>query len=212
MKTREFEGINYRFRPDSYREVTDPLETILLNVKGTNRRKMIRDYWEAGKIDELDETLLQDSIDGVQRHSLEMIDPTFMGGEYLSDLEENEMEIVRIELESTTSDVISIRAAPDPAGLRYRIVDEYQTEFEQPFETSEGPLTLKELIDFINGSGLPEFDGGLALVYNNANVQDSDRSALRHFTTITSGFYPQLHVHFERVFDEWAREPQEKQS
>jgi hypothetical protein len=53
MKTREFEGIDYRFRPDSYREVADPLETILLNVKGTNRRRMIRDYWKLGKLDEL---------------------------------------------------------------------------------------------------------------------------------------------------------------
>ncbi|MDQ3545720.1 MAG: hypothetical protein M3429_04250 [Verrucomicrobiota bacterium] len=112
-----------------------------------------------------------------------------MGGEYLPDPEATETEIARIELESTTSDVISIRAVPDPAGFRYCIVDEYETDFEQPFETSERPLTLKELIDFIDGSGLPEFDGGLTLAYNNANVQDSDRASLRHFTTITSGFY-----------------------
>ncbi len=44
-------------------------------------------------------------------------------------------------------------AVPDPAGFRYCIVDEYETDFEQPFETSERPLTLKELIDFIDGSG-----------------------------------------------------------
>jgi len=137
MKTKQYQGIDYQFRPSSYSEPQDPLETILLNVKGTNRRKMIRDYWKAGKIDELNETLLQDSIDGGQRHSLEMIHPSFMGGEYLPDLEGSETEIARIELESTTSDVISIRTALDPAGFRYRIVDEYDSEFEQPFETSE---------------------------------------------------------------------------
>ncbi len=212
MKTKQYQGIDYQFRPSSYSEPQDPLETILLNVKGTNRRKMIRDYWKAGKIDELNETLLQDSIDGGQRDSLEMIHPSFMGGEYLPDLEGSETEIARIELESTTSDVISIRTALDPAGFRYRIVDEYDSEFEQPFETSERLLTLEELIEFINGSGPPDFDGGLALVYNNTNVQDSDRASLRHFTTITSALYPQLYEHFERVFDEWAREPQEEES
>jgi hypothetical protein len=32
-----------------------------------------------------------------------------MGGEYLPDYEEGDVEIARIELESTTADVISIR-------------------------------------------------------------------------------------------------------
>ncbi len=73
-------------------------------------------------------------------------------------------------MESTLSDVISNLVAADPAGFRYPIVDEYGTEFEQPLETSESPLTLKELIEFIDGSGLPEFEGGLVLVYNSSNV------------------------------------------
>ncbi len=41
MKTLEFKGIDYGFRPQSYQEVADPLATILLNVKGTNRRQMV---------------------------------------------------------------------------------------------------------------------------------------------------------------------------
>ena len=35
-----------------------------------------------------------------------------MGGEYLPGYRRNEVEIVRIELDSTTSDVISLRARP----------------------------------------------------------------------------------------------------
>ena len=215
MKTKQYQGIDYQFRPSSYSEPQDPLETILLNVKGTNRRKMIRDYWKAGKLEELDEKHLLDSLDEEQRRKLGRIHPSFMGGEYLPDLEASGNEIARIELESTTSDVISIRVSPDPVGFRYCIVDEYETEFEQPFETSERPLTLEELVEFINRSGTPEtteYDGSLALVYNEVNAQDSDRASLRHFTTITSAFYPQLYEHFERVFDEWAREPQEEES
>ena len=55
---KRFKGIDYDFRPRSYWEDTDELAALLRNVKGTNRRQMIRDYWEAGKIDELSEELL----------------------------------------------------------------------------------------------------------------------------------------------------------
>jgi len=43
---------------------------------------------------------------------LDLIHPSFMGGEYLPDYRRDEIEIARIELESTTSDVISVRARP----------------------------------------------------------------------------------------------------
>jgi hypothetical protein len=49
-----FEWIDYTFRPESYWDVSDPLQAILVNVKGTRRRQMIRDYWEAGAIAERD--------------------------------------------------------------------------------------------------------------------------------------------------------------
>jgi len=46
------------------------------------------------------------------REGLGAIHPSFMGGEYLPGYRRNEVEIVRIELDSTTSDVISLRARP----------------------------------------------------------------------------------------------------
>lgn len=39
--------------------------------------------------------------------------PSFVGGEYLPDYKANEVQIARIELQSTTTDVISIRAGGD---------------------------------------------------------------------------------------------------
>jgi hypothetical protein len=115
-----------------------------------------------------------------------------------------------MELESTTADVISIRASPDLKSIRYRIVDEYETDFQQPFETSRRPLTLKELIEFIADSRHPELEGSLALAYNNMNAGDSDREELRNFTAISSAFYPQLYEHCEQVFDDLAREGEEE--
>ena len=54
-----------------------------------------------------------------------------MGGEYLPGYRRNEVEIVRIELDSTTSDVISLRARPigrKRPRIVYTLVDEHQTE------------------------------------------------------------------------------------
>jgi hypothetical protein len=43
---------------------------------------MIRDYYAAGKLDELCNELLNDSLDEEARRSLGQIHRTFMGGEY----------------------------------------------------------------------------------------------------------------------------------
>ena len=55
----------------------DPLAAILRNVKGSNRRSMIRDYYAAGKLDELCSELLNDSLDEDTRRSLGRIHPSF---------------------------------------------------------------------------------------------------------------------------------------
>lgn len=46
---------------------------------------MIRDYWKAGHLDELDPGLLHDAIDEDSRDRLGSIGPSFMGDEYLPD-------------------------------------------------------------------------------------------------------------------------------
>ena len=59
---------------------------------------MIRDYYVAGKLDELCNELLNDSLDDRVRESLGRIHPTFMGGEYLPKYSRREVEIARIQL------------------------------------------------------------------------------------------------------------------
>ena len=47
-----YDGIDYHFRPKTFWETpSDPLAAILRNVKGSNRRSMIQDYYAAGKLD-----------------------------------------------------------------------------------------------------------------------------------------------------------------
>ena len=49
-----YDGIDYHFRPKTFWETpSDILVAILRNVKGSYRRSMIRDYYAAGKLDEL---------------------------------------------------------------------------------------------------------------------------------------------------------------
>jgi hypothetical protein len=212
MNKQHFEGIDYTYRPESYWDVSDPLQAIAINVKGTRRRQMIRDYWEAGAVADLEQGLLLGCLTEEDRASLGRIHPSFMGGEYLPDYAEGEGEIARIELQSTTADTISIRARKDGDRIEYSIVDEYETEFSVFPKNSEGPLTLAELIGLIDGA---TEEGSLGLYYTQMNYEGGERSIewldqMRLFTRVESAFYPQLNLHYEKLLDVWYQEEQRK--
>jgi hypothetical protein len=150
IEPKRYAGIDYDFRLESFwAPPSDPLQAILRNIKGRRRREMIRDYYAAGKVDELFDELLKDCLDDEARDGLSRIHPTFMGGEYLPNYRRQEIEIARITLESTTSDVISLRARPASSRIKYQLVDEYGTEFRLPQQTSSRPFSLLELIRFL---------------------------------------------------------------
>ena len=198
----------FSFQPASYWDENDPLSAILRNVKGTNRRQMITDYWNAGKIEELEPPLLADDTNPRLRGFLESLHPSFMGGEYLPDLRPTEIEIARIDLQSTTSDVISVRARREPGDelIHYRVVDEYDTPFEIQPETSSDPLTQGELIALLDSTNDGE-EGGLAHCYNIMNNNElGDPDTLRHFTTVTSTAYPDLFDHYDAEHEKWCEE------
>ena len=142
---KRYPGINYSQRPQSYWVDQTVLAALLRNVKGTERRKLITRYAKRGKLHELHSDLLKETLPAEAREKLGKIDPLFIGGEYLPDYANNETEIARIELASTTSDVISIRAQYLTNEISYRIIDEYETEFKLAFGTSRRPLTLEQL-------------------------------------------------------------------
>jgi len=194
------------FRPSSYWEESDPLSTILRNVKGTNRRRMLTDFWNEGKLDDLNEDLLEDDTQPQLQAFLESIHPSFMGGEYLPDCLPGEVEITRVELQSTTADVISVRARRISSDqlIHYRVVDEYNTLFEIDPGSSTRPLSHEEMIQFIDGTSSDDFHG-LALGYNQMNFEcGCDAESLRNFTTVSSTFYPDLHDHYETAFAQWV--------
>jgi hypothetical protein len=206
-----YTGIDYQFRPESYWvAVNNPLEAAHRNVKGRNRREIIRDYYEAGNLEQLDENLLADTLAADTRVSLGRIHPSFMGGEYLPNYRRSEVEVARIELKSTTHDVISLRARPLGPRIRYRLVDEYSSEFRLPQQTSNRPFSLGELIRFLDSvegvditePGWAKF--GFVLSSNQCNLEcGADLETLRDFTRVESDYYPDLAFHYAEAIEEW---------
>lgn len=213
-------NIDYEFRPSSYWEpASDVLQTVLRNVKGTRRREMITDFFREGRLDELAQELTSDELSDQARERLGRIHPTFMGGEYLPGYRPNEVEIVRIELQSTTADVTSVRArlvGRKRSRIGYRVIDEYQSEFVFKPSSSTKPLTLGQLIDSLDSlnqsGGDLDVDAiwlrhGWVLCSNEANRACSDTGdsvPYRDFTSISSGFYPDLARHYRRLIDRWV--------
>ena len=132
-----------------------------------------------------------------------------MGGEYLPNYGRQEVEIARIALASTTSDVISLRARPSGSRIKYRVVDEYATEFLLPQQTSRRPFSLRELIRFVDSVKQEDADPswnrfGFVLSSNQCNLEcGTDLESLRDFTSVSSDFYPGLASHYREAMEEW---------
>ena len=203
---KKYPGIDYSFRPASYWADTNPLSAILRNVKGEARRRAIREFWSSRQCEDLDPRVFQEELYGESREGLGRIHPSFMGGEYLPGYQPGEVEVARIAMESVTADVISVRARPAGQGIAYRVLDEYDSAFDLPFARSLRPLSLGRLIRLLDVGRLrdPGFPLGLSLGYNQLGVKFSGYEGKRHFTRISSEFYPKLLEHYEQVYDDWV--------
>jgi hypothetical protein len=100
-------------------------------------------------------------------------------------------------------DVTSIRATRVGRRIRYSIVDEYSTAFELGRIWSRRPLTLRELIKFIDGSAHPndEFGPGLAWPHIMRHVEDDFIEDARGLVRVESAFYPQLGPYYHEVIE-----------
>lgn len=194
------------YRPKSYWEHSNPLDEILAGISGQNRRQLIRNLWNEGKLNEIHDELLKDELTVDVRGALDSIDPTWMGGEYLPAKLEGTAVIATISLRSTTADVIELRArALATGGIEVKWVDEYEGEFEQPTDRIEEPFTFKELIEFIEGTSIEI--GCLPLCYNsNLCACGMEADELREFTSLSSTFYPKLSVWFDEEVRVWVDE------
>jgi hypothetical protein len=121
-----------------------------------------------------------------------------MGGEYLPDFKREEVEIARVTLQSSTQDVISVRAKAAANRIKYRIVDEYETPSTISPASSSRPLSMSRLICLMDGAKVGVWDGvswstGVVWGPLTMNLENSDDPLkLIDFVEVTSEFYPQL--------------------
>jgi len=110
--TRENCSIDPDFRPASYFWPLG-LETHLLSrIKGAERKKALQALIDDGRIDETPDFLAKSALPERERNLIGRLHRRFMGGEYLPDMGEREIEIARISINSTTSDVTGVLRPP----------------------------------------------------------------------------------------------------
>lgn len=128
------------------------------------------------------------------------------GGDFLPDTRPLEVEIARLALESTTWDVISIRARPTSRGIAYRVVDEYESTFVIRPKTSRKPLRLGQLIRLIDDMKNGDMPASPAALRRMQMTFDDPAyiRELRSFVTVASVFYPDLEPWYRREAEQWV--------
>ena len=151
----DVKGVDLSFRPSSRLFPLTAEKLLLSRVKGTQRRESLTAAIEQDRLSDLNPFFTQTSLSAEDRRARAAIHPSFMGGEYLPDYEEGELEMARLSLRSVTADVISIRLRRTEDGFVYRIVDEYMDQdpnglLDEPTTiVVDQPLTMKDFGAFV---------------------------------------------------------------
>lgn len=151
----DVKGVDLSFRPSSRLFPLTAEKLLLSRVKGTQRRESLTAAIEQDRLSDLNPFFTQTSLSAEDRRARAAIHPSFMGGEYLPDFEEGELEMARLSLRSVTADVISIRLRRTEDGFVYRIVDEYMDQdpnglLDEPTTiVVDQPLTMKDFGAFV---------------------------------------------------------------
>jgi hypothetical protein len=191
--------IDLGYRPQSYFWPITHDTHVIAAIKGERRRSAIRDAFDADRVTPLDEIYAAPTLPDEDRRALGRLHPSFMGGEYLPDRRDTEVEIARINIDSTTSDVTSVYAKAGKDRIRYRVVDEYNgdTLSEKRTRRSKRPLSLGELIEFLLGAWpLQEV----------LEMNELDRDGAQDFTRPSSEVYPQFEAAVRARIAGWYAE------
>jgi len=205
------------WRPSSYWSPESYLSAIEHTIAGTARREFIERVAGDEEHPELIAPLLNEHLTPAERTLWGRVHPSFMGGEYLPERREAEVEIARLEFSSVTADVISIRARPHRYGLSISIVDEYETDFVFTPKWRRKTLTLGQIQTLINTAKNPDEDSSFpkGLVFpciDRLTQEGADLDFMRRFIRVRSSHYPALESLFEHKLDIWYRRKLNEQS
>ena len=198
--------IDYSYRPVSYWDVKD-LRQLVANIKGAERKKRALRLMAAGRLDEADQFILTDTLTERDRTLSGQVHPALMGGEYLPDYAASEVEIARVTMASTTQDVISIRARPQPGGIGLLVVDEYNSTFTIKPPFTKRPLSLRQLVRLIDtANGDKHGPIGLGIIQISFECSESPAESLAEFMEFSSEFYPALGAHYWFAIQRWVEQ------
>lgn len=190
-------SIDLDFRPRSYFWPMSAEKHLLATIHGAERRRMVKAAFSNTDLDFIDMAFFaKSSLSEDERTAMGRIDPQFMGGEYLPDLRVGEIEIARINIDSTTSDVTSLYARRTSKGISYRVVDEYDgdTLNAKRTRTSREPLTLGDLARFF----LAAWPLDSVLEWN-----ELDEEGSQAFVHPSSEFYSEFSDLIRQKISEW---------
>lgn len=200
--------IDRSWRPESYWSNERMDEQRLGRIKGTVRRQMVDNALRQGE-PVLEEPIADQSLEPNDLRSWGRVHPAFMGGEYLPDLAQEEVEIARIELESVTADVISLRARQESGQIHYRLVDEYDTQFTVHPEHTDVPLTLREVIAMLETAAsndyVPDDDTTFIDAMRNHQLDAMEPREAVKFISVSSRVYSGLKSYFDAQAKQWEK-------
>lgn len=178
--------IDLDYRPRTYFRPRALEAHLLSQVKTTALRRTLQQLFAQGRHDQVRDLLTKRRLSEHDRALLETFHPMFMGGNYLPEEEDGEVEIARVNLRSTTYDATCVYARSEDGRIRYRVVDEYGGDTLQgPAEArSDQPMTLREFADFF-------FRAWPLIDVIESNFEDDLAGALGFFS-VESEFYPEL--------------------
>jgi len=196
-------GIDLSFRPQTYFWPLGLETHLLARVKGVERKAALQRLIDAGRLDDIPDLLTRSALTEEERKRRGRIHPAFMGGEYLPDLLEREVEIARITIASTLQDVTSVFARRGKRRIYYRVVDEYgdDTLSGRTVRTSARPLTLGELEEFFDGAW-----SIFEILEMNFGDDCYDPDGIRNFASASSEFYPQIGSLYAQRIEAWTAE------
>jgi len=186
----DVKGVDLSFRPSSRLFPLTAEKLLLSRVKGTQRRESLTAAIEEDRLSDLHPFFTQTSLSAEDRRARAAIHPSFMGGEYLPDFEEGELEVARLSLKSVTADVISVRLRRTQDGFVYRIVDEYMDQYpnglldEPTTIVVDQPLTMKDFGAFVVQVSRMDH-------WCDPESYDTEEEA-QDFVVATSEFYPEF--------------------
>jgi hypothetical protein len=195
--------IDLNFRPKGYFWPLNLSTHVVSSIKGVQRKAYVKEMFGEGREGELPPITIQSALPPDLRRATGAMHPSLMGGEYLPDQQENEIEIARITIASTTSDVTSVYALRGNGDIQYRAVDEYEgdTLSDQTVFNSKLPLTLGELADFFLGAW--DLIGVLEMNFE-SNRYPADE--VRSFFEASSEFYPDFQVLIGQRVETWLQQ------